>query len=66
MDYSTFLAREYFGNTIENYLIALLIVVGAALLAKFFKIQAYPKPAEPYAQFEPFAPSGSVITYWHS
>ena len=38
MDYSTFLVQEYFGNTIENYLIALLIVVGAALLAKFFKI----------------------------
>ena len=39
---------------------------GIKELSSLFKIRAYPKDTEPYAQFEPYAPAGSVTddTRW--
>jgi len=39
---------------------------GIKELAELFKLEAYPKQAEPYAQFEPYAPEGSITddTRW--
>lgn len=37
MDFSQILSQNYFGNSVENYLIALAIILGSILIAKILK-----------------------------
>ncbi len=53
--------RTYWSGTNEK-----LSTEGIEALATLFTLRAYPPEAEPYAQFEPYAPAGSVTddTRW--